>query len=67
MALLGTIFTCAVRKGIRLDNPVHGVVKFAEGRRHRRRQEAATPVLVVAVVAHMERVHTSCEFLADGD
>ncbi|MGA9015483.1 MAG: hypothetical protein WB509_23575 [Acetobacteraceae bacterium] len=36
MALLGAIFTYAVRQGIRLDNPVHGVVKFAEGRRQRR-------------------------------
>ena len=36
VALLGAIFTYAVRQGIRLDNPVHGVVKFAEGRRQRR-------------------------------
>ena len=36
VALLGAIFTYAVRQGIRIDNPAHGVVKFAEGRRHRR-------------------------------
>src|SRR3984885_15081691 len=36
VALLGAIFSYAVRQGIRLDNPVHGIVKFAEGRRHRR-------------------------------
>jgi integrase len=36
VALLGAIFTYAVRQGIRIDNPVHGVVKFAEGRRQRR-------------------------------
>ena len=36
VALLGAIFSYAVRQGIRLDNPVHGIVKFAEGRRQRR-------------------------------
>ena len=36
MALLGAFFTYAVCQGIRLDNPVHGIVKFAEGRRQRR-------------------------------
>jgi integrase len=36
VALLGAILTYAVRQGIRLDNPVHGIVRFAEGRRHRR-------------------------------
>ena len=36
VALLGAIFTYAVRQGIRLDNPAHGIVRFAEGRRQRR-------------------------------
>ena len=31
VALLGTIFTYAVRQGIRPDNPVHGFAKFAQG------------------------------------
>jgi integrase len=36
VALLGAIFTYAVRQGHRIDLPAHGVVKFATGRRERR-------------------------------
>ena len=36
VALLGAIFTYAMRQGIRSDNPVHGIVRFAEGQRQRR-------------------------------
>lgn len=40
LGLLGAIFGYAVRHQIRHDNPVHGVVRFADGRRLRRLTEA---------------------------
>jgi integrase len=40
LGLLGAIFTYAVRRGLRSDNPVHGTARFACGRRERRLSDA---------------------------
>jgi integrase len=34
--LLGAIFTYAIGRNIRTDNPVHGVIRYADGRKERR-------------------------------
>jgi integrase len=45
VGLLGAIFTYAVRHQMRSDNPAHGVVRFADGRRERRLSDEEYAVL----------------------
>ena len=49
VGLLGAIFTYAVRKRLRPDNPVHGVVRHADGRRERRLTDAEYAALGVGL------------------
>jgi integrase len=45
VGLLGAIFSYAVKRRMRLDNPVHGVLRPADGRRDRRLSDAEYGVL----------------------
>jgi integrase len=45
VGLLGAIFTYAVKRRMRLDNPVHGVLRPADGRRDRRLSDAEYGIL----------------------
>jgi integrase len=45
VGLLGAIFTYAVRHRMRADNPAHGVMRFADGRRERRLSDDEYKVL----------------------
>jgi integrase len=40
LGLLGAIFTYAITKNLRQGNPVHGVIRFADGRKERRLSNA---------------------------
>lgn len=51
VGLLGAIFTYAVRKRLRTDNPVHGVRRFADGQRTRRLSDAEYGMLGVGLAA----------------
>ena len=49
VGLLGAIFTYAVRKRMRADNPVHGVIRFADGMKERRLSDAEYEALGKAI------------------
>ena len=49
VGLLGAIFTYAQRHRMRTDNPVHGVMRFADGRRDRRLSDDEYAALGVAL------------------
>jgi integrase len=49
VGLLGAIFTFAIRKRLRSDNPVHGVMRPADGRRERRLSDAEYRALGTAL------------------
>jgi integrase len=54
MALLGSIFTYAVKRGLRANNPAHGVERQAYGTRNRRLSEAEYGALAAALLAMPE-------------
>jgi integrase len=49
VGLLGAIFAYAVRNRMRADNPVHGVIRFADGKRERRLSDDEYLALSVAL------------------
>jgi integrase len=51
VGLLGAIFAYAMRHRMRPDNPVHGVIRFADGKRNRRLSDAEYQALGTALRA----------------
>jgi len=51
VGLLGALFTYAVRKRMRADNPVQGVVRHADGRRERRLTDTEYAALGAGLIA----------------
>jgi integrase len=51
VGLLGAIFTYAIRQGLMVENPVHGVVRFADGRRLRRLNHDEYRMMAIGLAA----------------
>jgi hypothetical protein len=60
VGLLGGIFTYSVRQGLRQNNPVHGVVRFADGRRDRRLSDDEYAALGITAGERDERGVARC-------
>jgi len=58
VGLLGAIFTYAVRRRMRVDNPVHGSQRFADARRERRLSDDEYKALGKAIEEASEKVST---------
>jgi integrase len=57
VGLLGAIFAYAVERGMRKDNPAHGVKKFAENKRERRLSDDEYKLLAAALAtAEAEKI-----------
>jgi integrase len=64
LALLGSIFTYAIKRGFRADNPAHGVERHAYGPRNRRLSEAEYGALGEALRAMPKTTLRRGEMLA---
>lgn len=51
VGLIGAILAYAIRRGIRSDNPAHGVIRYADGRRDRRLRDEEYAALGAGVRA----------------
>lgn len=67
VGLLGAILTFAIEKGVRKDNPVRGVRKFADGKRERRLSDAEYAALGKALAKAAERPAPKPHSRPDGE
>jgi len=63
VGLLGAIFSYAVRRRMRSDNPVHGVMRPADGRRHRRLTDAEYEALARLPILDLSNLMAPCRVI----